>query len=241
MSLDFNDVKIPVFERWFGSWQVSVNRRGFATSELSAAYDAEAGLWEEKIARLGFPGGYRRLVRAVLPALSDGAGQQLDVLDCGIGTGTLSLAFAAEVRQPYALSAVDISPCMLSEACGNLRHNGVSVDASVSDIRDMPHPGNRFDLVMCAHVIEHLPDPKAALQEIHRVLKPGGHLLLVATRKSWIGAYIQLKWRTHRLSQDKIAGWLKESGLEVLEVPETGQGRWMQSWSTAFLARKIIN
>jgi hypothetical protein len=77
MSLDFNDVKIPVFERWFGSWQVSVNRRGFEASELSAAYDAEAELWEEKIARLGFPGGYRRLVQAVLPALSCGAGQQL--------------------------------------------------------------------------------------------------------------------------------------------------------------------
>jgi 2-polyprenyl-3-methyl-5-hydroxy-6-metoxy-1,4-benzoquinol methylase len=199
------------------------------------------GFGKKRLHGSGFPEATDGLCVRFFRRFLTGPGSNWTSLDCGIGTGTLSLAFAAEVRQPYALSAVDISPCMLSEACGNLRDNGVSVDASVSDIRDMPHPGNRFDLVMCAHVIEHLPDPKAALQEIHRVLKPGGHLLLVATRKSWIGAYIQLKWRTHRLSQDKIAGWLEDSGLEVLEVPETGQGRWMQSWSTAFLARKIIN
>jgi SAM-dependent methyltransferase len=46
------------------------------------------------------------------------------------------------------------------------------------DITRLEEPSNRFDLVICYHVLEHVPDDAAALSELYRVLKPGGECLV---------------------------------------------------------------
>jgi len=50
----------------------------------------------------------------------------------------------------------------------------------ISDITAIPVENGAFDAVMCTEVLEHVPDPVAALKELNRVLKPGGYLLLTA-------------------------------------------------------------
>lgn len=50
----------------------------------------------------------------------------------------------------------------------------------VCDIIDIPAPSDSFDVVLCTEVLEHLPDPVAAIGELTRVLRPGGLLLLTA-------------------------------------------------------------
>jgi ubiquinone/menaquinone biosynthesis C-methylase UbiE len=50
----------------------------------------------------------------------------------------------------------------------------------VSDITAIPQPDTSFDAIMCIEVLEHLPDPLAALRELARLLKPGGHLIITA-------------------------------------------------------------
>lgn len=50
----------------------------------------------------------------------------------------------------------------------------------VSDITDIPMEDASFDAVMCNEVLEHVPDPVAAIRELNRVLKKGGYLLLTA-------------------------------------------------------------
>jgi SAM-dependent methyltransferase len=47
-----------------------------------------------------------------------------------------------------------------------------------SDIQKMPLGDESFDTVLCAEVLEHVPDPEKALREIYRVLKPGGKLVM---------------------------------------------------------------
>lgn len=50
----------------------------------------------------------------------------------------------------------------------------------VSDIVSIPSPDASFDAILCTEVLEHLPDPSAALKEFARLLKPGGVLILTA-------------------------------------------------------------
>lgn len=50
----------------------------------------------------------------------------------------------------------------------------------VSDITAIPVPDASFDAVLCTEVIEHVPDPVAALHELVRVLKPGGRIIITA-------------------------------------------------------------
>jgi SAM-dependent methyltransferase len=50
----------------------------------------------------------------------------------------------------------------------------------VGDITSIPEPDASFDAILCTEVLEHLPDPLAALKELVRLLKPGGRLLMTA-------------------------------------------------------------
>jgi SAM-dependent methyltransferase len=47
-----------------------------------------------------------------------------------------------------------------------------------ADITDLPFPDESFDLVVCLHVLEHVPDDRAAIREFFRVLRPGGRAML---------------------------------------------------------------
>lgn len=48
------------------------------------------------------------------------------------------------------------------------------------DVTDMPFPDDSFDVVLCSHVLEHVPDDKRAMRELRRVLRPSGWALLTA-------------------------------------------------------------
>ena len=47
------------------------------------------------------------------------------------------------------------------------------------DVTDLKFPDGRFDLVICSHVLEHVPDDRKAMAEIFRVLAPGGKAILM--------------------------------------------------------------
>ena len=64
--------------------------------------------------------------------------------------------------------------------CGDLFTAGYSYPDYVCniDVVDIPYPDKTFDLVICNHVLEHIPADFKAMSEIHRVLKPGGKAVL---------------------------------------------------------------
>jgi SAM-dependent methyltransferase len=59
------------------------------------------------------------------------------------------------------------------------------------DLLDFPWPieDSAFDLVHCSHVLEHLPPTARVIEEIYRVLRPGGQAFLVCPHFSWVEAY----------------------------------------------------
>ena len=95
-----------------------------------------------------------------------------------------------------------------------------------------------YDLVLSQHGYHYFPDKPAALGELRRVLKPGGRLLLVTTRKSLLGTFVQLKWRTHRFDAAMVQRQLRQRGLDQLTTLQVGAGRWTRFWSTAVVGRK---
>lgn len=50
----------------------------------------------------------------------------------------------------------------------------------ISDIINIPLPDQSVDAIMCTEVLEHIPDPNAAIREFKRLIKPGGYLLITA-------------------------------------------------------------
>ena len=215
VNVRYAEATIPVFARWVGSWQISVRRRSFSSPELTRLYDRAAPGWSRTLDRLGFPDAYETLLRRVLSEVPlDVAGARPRVLDCGVGTGALSCALAHVLPAPFKLDAIDISPRMLERASSSLRNTDLEVSLRHGDVRKLPYGNGVFDLVMTAHVLEHLVDPSVALREMVRVLKPGGLLIACLTRRSSLGMYVHLKWRTHRVTPAQAESWLLESGLE---------------------------
>ena len=86
------------------------------------------------------------------------------VLDLGCGLGGYSLALQARgarvVSADFSLATVAGLPDGLRLVCADARH--------------LPFADATFDLVFCASLIEHVPDPVGMLREIRRALKPGG-------------------------------------------------------------------
>jgi SAM-dependent methyltransferase len=81
----------------------------------------------------------------------------------------------------------------------SLRENRILPFRAQARLEALPFPARTFDLILCTWVIEHLPEPRAAFQEIARVLKPGGHLLLLTPNARHplvaLGHAIPSRWR----------------------------------------------
>lgn len=237
---DSTNHAIPVFSRWLGSWQIAISRRAFDPADLQRAYDAAAPRWADKLRRLGVPAAYRGALQALLAhdRPHPGKGHRLNVLDCGVGTGALSLALADVIDHDMTLAAVDVSPRMLAEARHALQEKGVDLMPHLADVRDLPFPDDAFDLVMCAHALEHLADPQEAIAEMLRVLRPGGVVLALVTRRSLLGGYVQLKWRTHQLTAERAVGWLSARGIGNIRCRPVRGRIPGGAWSIAVAGRK---
>lgn len=232
---------IPVFERRIGSWHLSLQRQPFSTQELTRRYDRAAAGWARTLNRLRMPHAYCQLLRCVLDAQTLARlGERPRVLECGIGTGALAHELASLLPAGSSLDGIDVSPRMLEHARRGLSSTNLQVTLREGDVRKLPYPDGVFDLAMTAHVLEHLADPSTALAEMSRVLKPGGLLIACITRRSTLGRFIQLKWRTHRVAPDQAQRWLVESGLDNVRSLAVGDGAIAPRLSVACVATKIF-
>ncbi|MGP4002244.1 class I SAM-dependent methyltransferase [Streptomyces sp. 8N706] len=113
----------------------------------------------------------RMLARALGPVRPDGP--PATVLDIGCGDGSAA-ATAARLLAGHRIVGVDWSQDALRRAGPRIPH---LVRGELTD-GGLPFTTAGADAVLFSEVVEHLVDPDAALEELHRVLRPGGHLLL---------------------------------------------------------------
>lgn len=160
------------------------------------------------------------------------------ILDLAAGTGTSSAALAAHGAH---VVAADFSEGMLAE--GRKRHAGNELIEFVhADAMALPFEDNSFDAATISYGLRNISDPRAALAEMHRVVKPGGRIVIaefstppaaiVRGPYAWYGrnvlpriagainreaaeAYRYLNESIEAWpTQEELAGWLREAGFE---------------------------
>ncbi len=97
------------------------------------------------------------------------------VLDAGCGTGRRFRRILE--RRPRLLAGVDLSQNMLQQASTKVS-NEPSASIQVADVRHLPFRDGLFDCVVSALVLDHIPELEIAVNEISRVLRSGGTLII---------------------------------------------------------------
>jgi ubiquinone/menaquinone biosynthesis C-methylase UbiE len=151
---------------------------------------------------------------ALLPAPgpADGLPSGAQILEVAPGPGYLAVELA---RRGYAVTGLDISHTMVEIATEHARRAGVAVAFQHGDVTRMPFEAHRFDLVVCQAAFKNFLDPVRALDEMHRVLRPGGTAVVQDLNRSATRAEIAAEVRRMRLTPVSAAvtrftlGWLR--------------------------------
>jgi ubiquinone/menaquinone biosynthesis C-methylase UbiE len=193
---------------------------------------------EESMNTLSFTGEMARLQQAiaeshdlvvrrgtVLEALNLRTSER--VLEVGCGGGYLTYEAAQFVGPTGRVCAIDVSPDQIAAAqqrCAELTW----VECRVADITSPPYGDAEFDAVFAVQVLEYLTDLDAGLRQIHRMLRPGGRLVIVAT--DWSSAVwhsenaprmqrVLTAWAPHTPCRDLpsiLAARLRRAGMQPL-------------------------
>ena len=147
----------------------------------------------------------------------------LTIMDLGCGRGVETALIAATFR-PGRLVAFDLDRRQVLEARWRLPHNGAA-DAALlmADASRLPFGDERFDAAVEMAVMHHVPDWRAALREVVRVLKPGGsfHFLDISKRRYGIGMKLMGHDMQALFTIDEFQMALEDAGLTL----ERGIGR----------------
>ncbi|WP_375759728.1 bifunctional demethylmenaquinone methyltransferase/2-methoxy-6-polyprenyl-1,4-benzoquinol methylase UbiE [Corallococcus exercitus] len=122
--------------------------------------------------------GIHRLWRRSAVKLS-GAKEGSQVLDCATGTGDLALAFKRKVGSTGRVVGTDFCPEMLESAPAKAAKAGLEVEFQVQDAMALTLPDNSFDVASISFGIRNVDDPVKCLQEMARVVRPGGRVVVL--------------------------------------------------------------
>lgn len=114
---------------------------------------------------------------------SAGVRQGDKVLDIAGGTGDLARGWAKRVGATGEVWLTDINPSMLTVGRDRLLNEGRILPVSLADAEKLPFPDNYFNVVSVAFGLRNMTHKDVALKEMHRVLKPGGKLLVLEFSK----------------------------------------------------------
>jgi ubiquinone/menaquinone biosynthesis C-methylase UbiE len=120
------------------------------------------------------------------------------VLEIAPGPGYLAIELAKRGR--YALTGLDVSNTFVGIAARNAARASVAIDFRQGNAAAMPLADDRFDFIVCRAAFKNFSQPLEAMNEMYRVLKPGGSALIIDLRKN--------------ASIDDIDSYIKSVGLD---------------------------
>ncbi len=181
---------------------------------------------------------------AALVELMDGE----TILDLGCGGGLDVFLAAQRVGPRGRVIGLDMTPEMIVRA-GNsaVKGNYSNVEFKVADIAKLPLPDNSVNVVISNCVINHARDKSAVFREAHRVLKPGGRML-VSDLVTAVDFSAEVLRRVDRLWAEWLAvAWTRDSYLKAVmdsgfqTVTVIFEGPFPMSEADELLKGKIIS
>jgi ubiquinone/menaquinone biosynthesis C-methylase UbiE len=184
--------------------------------------------------------GYRKSVANYLRSLDLKLGPDSFVLDAGSGTGIVTLGFQDAGLAVRSTIALDLSGNSLKIARDQFEKEK-KIDATKiapvqGNVLQLPFSDNVFDLVLTCGVLEYV-SLDDGLRELSRVLKPGGKLVFIPVKPSFVGTVLELlyKFKIHPLDDVKRISQRYFSLVGNHEFPTTEPISWSK---TVFLLEK---
>jgi SAM-dependent methyltransferase len=172
----------------------------------------------------------RAIVRALAPAIPPGG----TAADLGCSSGLLLAQLHAE-RSDVALVGVDLVSAGLERA----RDVVPSATLLLADATDLPLGDATVDALSAVNVLEHVPDDGAALREIARVLRPGGHAAVVVPRGPGLYDYYDAALgHERRYARGEVAARARQARLDVVSTRTIGSLLYPAFWLTKKLNRR---
>jgi ubiquinone/menaquinone biosynthesis C-methylase UbiE len=195
-----------------------------------------ARMYDLRVGILGTRGSRLRTMFA--DDLAARTGERL--LDVGCGTGRLAMVFAERVSPTGSVDGIDASPEMIQRAEVRARRSGLPVNFKVGFAQRLPFPDAAFDGVACTLALHHVAedDRPAAVEEMYRVLKTGGRLLIAEFNGRQRHGHSGLKWWRRSPDDDMI-----DTALELVHASGfvgTASGPTNLGWLGKITARKEL-
>ena len=207
----------------------NVTERWRTERVMAAMYDA--GVKHDRVATLGaramWGADMRRMFADVARLADTPAGTSVLDIPCGGGFALRGLSSG----QPVRYVAADISPYMLERAREEARRMQAldAIEFVEADVTALQFDDASFDLCVTYNGLHCLPDPRAALAELARVLRPGGTLRgtsCVKGRGARKDVLIAMLRRAGVFGNAPRAGeietWLREFGFDVVRLEHSG-------------------
>jgi len=156
------------------------------------------------------------------------------VLDVGCGGGILSESLATAGA---TVTAIDMAPRALQVAKLHQHESNLTIDYQLTSIENFEqqladNEGEKFDVITCLEMLEHVPDPHSIIKTCRKLLKPGGHLFLSTINRNpkayalaVIGAEYILKLLakgTHDYNKfikpSELSRWLRQENFTLLDL-----------------------
>ena len=141
----------------------------------------------------------------------------IDIADLGAGEGLISQLLAHRAHQVWC---IDNSPRMVEVGTALAQKNGLANLAyKLGDIEQVPLPDRSVDLAILSQALHHAQHPQRAVNEAHRILRPGGQLLVLDLNEHAFAKARELYadvWLGFK--ESALHAFLKKAGFQQVEV-----------------------
>jgi len=197
------------------------SEQGAKAEQVEQMFDNIAPTYDRLNHSLSF-GIDRRWRKAAIRSLKAFAPKK--ILDVATGTGDFAILAAREL-QPDSVLGIDLSEGMLEKGRAKVEEAGLAdiIKFQKDDCLNLSLADNTFDALISAYGVRNFADLDAGLREMHRVLKPGGRLVIVELTVPKRAPMKWLFWLYSKVYMPLLGRWISKDAAAYKYLPATMQ------------------